>query len=239
MLRVTVFNEFRHEKLHELPRKLYPEGIHTVIADFLRGEDVAVTTVTLDTVEDGLSAEALARTDVLLWWGHIAHSEVPDEVALRVRDAVLMGMGAIFLHSAHHSKPFRLLMGTSCNLTWRAEGENEVLWVIDPSHPITAGIDRYLYLPGEEMYGEPFAIPEPDKLLLVGSFNTGEVIRAGCLWQRECGKVFYFQPGHETYPTYHREDVQRVLKNAVRFVAPTHRSEALACQRVAIIDERK
>jgi trehalose utilization protein len=149
---------------------------------------------------------------------------VPDAVAALIRDAVLEGMGAIFLHSGHHSKPFRLLMGTSCNLTWRESGDSEILWVIDPAHPITRGIDRFFRLPEEETYGEPFVIPNPDKVLLIGNYSGGEVFRSGVLYERGNGKVFYFQPGHETYPIYHMPQVQSLITNAVRYLAPAYRA---------------
>ena len=155
MIRVLIWNEYQHELTDERVRAVYPNGIHRAIADFLGCEDIAVSTATLEEPNCGITAERLAETDVLIWWGHMAHSRVPDEVAFMVRDAVLSGMGAIFLHSAHHSKPFRYLMGTSCNLTWRETNDSELLWVIEPSHPITRDIDRYFTLPGEETYGEP------------------------------------------------------------------------------------
>ena len=132
-------------------------------------------------------------------------------------------MGAIFLHSAHHSKPFKALMGTTCNLTWRESKDSEILWVTDPSHPIVRGIDRYIRLEREETYGEPFVIPNPDKLLFLGSYSGGEAFRSGCLYERGNGKIFYFQPGHETCPTFHVKEIQTVIRNAVRFVAPTYR----------------
>ena len=166
----------------------------------------------------------------------MAHNKVPDEVAALVRDAVLEGMGAIFLHSAHHSKPFKLLMGTSCNLTWRESSDSEILWVIDPAHPITRDIDRYFCLEGEETYGEPFVIPNPDKVLLIGSYSGGEVFRSGCLYERGNGKIFYFQPGHETFPTFKVPAVQSVIRNAVRFVAPTYR-QVIACPHVRKITD--
>ena len=168
----------------------------------------------------------------------MAHDKVPDEVAQLVRDAVWSGMGAIFLHSAHHSKPFKLLMGTPCSLTWRETGDSEVLWVIDPSHPITRDIDRYFCLDGEETYGEPFSIPEPDKLLLIGNYSGGEVFRSGCLYQRGNGKIFYFQPGHETFPTYKVPEVQSIIRNAVRFVASPYRQE-ITCPHVRKITDEE
>jgi trehalose utilization protein len=223
MIRVLVWNEFRHEKTKENVKAIYPDGMHTVIADFLKDDDIEVKTAWLDQENCGITKEVLDNTDVLIWWGHMAHNEVPDSVAYLVRDAVLSGMGAIFLHSGHHSKPFRYLLGTSCNLTWRETADSEILWVVEPSHPITRGIDRYFTLPAEETYGEPFTIPTPDKLLFIGSFSGGEVFRSGCLFERTNGKIFYFQPGHETFPTYYDKNVQTIIKNAVRFVAPAYR----------------
>ena len=224
MIRVLIWNEFRHERELDCVRAIYPNGIHAAIGEFLKTEeDIEVRYATLDEENCGITPEILAETDVLFWWGHGAHQLVPDEIAYMVRDAVLSGMGAIFLHSAHHSKPFRYLLGTSCNLTWRESNDSEVLWVIEPSHPITRGIDRYFTLPAEETYGEPFVIPTPDKLLLIGSYSSGEVFRSGCLYERGNGKIFYFQPGHETFPTYYVPEVQDILRRAVRFVAPTYR----------------
>ena len=223
MIRVLVWNEFRHENRSEKVKEIYPNGIHAAIADFLKDDDIEVKCAWLDQENCGITKEILDNTDVLIWWGHMAHSEVPDSVAFMVRDAVLSGMGAIFLHSGHHSKPFRYLLGTSCNLTWRESGDSEVLWVIEPSHPITRGIDRYFTLPHEETYGEPFTIPTPDKLLLIGNFSGGEVFRSGCLFERTNGKIFYFQPGHETFPTYYDKNVQTIIKNAVRYLAPSYR----------------
>lgn len=224
MIRVLVWNEFKHEQEKENVAAVYPEGIHNAIAEFLgKEEDITVKTATLYDENCGITKEILDETDVLFWWGHGAHSQVPDEVAQLVRDAVLEGMGMIFLHSAHHSKPFKLLMGTPCHLTWRESGDSEVLWVIDPAHPITRGIDRYFCLEHEETYGEPFSVPNPDKVLLIGNYSSGEVFRSGLLYERGNGKIFYFQPGHETFPTYRVPEVQTILTNAVRFVAPTYR----------------
>jgi trehalose utilization protein len=237
MIRVLVWNEFFHEKTEEKVKAQYPDGIHEYIKSFLdKEDDISVECATLDDEGCGITKERLDKTDVLIWWGHMKHGDVPDEVAYLVRDAVLSGMGLIALHSAHHSKPFKYLLGTSCNLCWRESCDSEVLWVIEPSHPITRGIDRYFTLDCEETYGEPFVIPTPDKLLLIGSYSGGEVFRSGCLYERGNGKIFYFQPGHETYPTYHVSEVQTVIKNAVRFVAPQYR-EVTACPHVRKITD--
>jgi len=238
MIKVTVWNEFVHEKESSKVKAIYPEGIHKAIADFLgREEDIEVRTATLDDEECGLTEEVLRDTDVLIWWGHVAHSKVPDEIVERAQKEVLKGMGAIFLHSAHHSKLFKRLMGTTANLTWREDGDKERVWVSKPSHPIARGIGRYFELEHEETYGEPFDIPEPDELVFMGWYNGGEVFRSGCCYKRGNGKVFYFQPGHETVPTYHNESVQLVIKNAVRWAAPDYRVEALECPHVKKIED--
>ena len=239
MIRVLVWNEFRHEQTKEKVAAVYPRGIHATIADFLDlEEDISVKTATLYDENCGITKEILDETDVLIWWGHAAHQEVPDEVAQLVRDAVHEGMGMIFLQSAHHSKPFRLLMGTPCNLTWRESGDSEVLWVIDPAHPITRGIDRYFCLEHEETYGEPFSVPNPDKVLLIGNYSGGEVFRSGLLYERGNGKIFYFQPGHETFPTFKVPEVQTIIRNAVRFVAPTYR-QSIPCPHVRMITDEE
>lgn len=231
MIRVTIYNEFVHERTEEKVREVYPGGIHMALKSFLEDDDVVVDTVTLDTVNE-LTEEKLKDTDVLVWWGHMAHNKVPDEVAEHVKEAVQRGMGAIFLHSGHESKPFKKLMGTPCNLTWREDGDYERVWTVNPAHPISQGIGRFIYLEHEETYGEPFGIPEPDETVFIGGYEGGEVFRSGVCYRRGCGRIFYFQPGHESFPTYKNADVQRVIKNAVRWAAPIYRVENLNCPHV-------
>lgn len=223
MINVTVWNENRHEQKSEEVRSVYPEGIHDTIQQFLKNEDFIVRTATLDEPDHGLSDEVLEETDVLIWWGHIAHDEVSDEIVHKVKERVLDGMGLIALHSGHFSKIFKTLMGTSCDLKWREAGEKERLWVIDPSHPIASGIGEYFELEHEEMYGEHFDIPVPDEVVFMSWFEGGEVFRSGVTYRRGNGKVFYFRPGHETFPTYYNKDVQRVIINAVNWAAPVGR----------------
>jgi trehalose utilization protein len=217
---VTVWNEFRHERSNPQVAAIYPEGIHAVLAQALRAAGHEVRTATLDEPEHGLAEAVLAATDVLLWWGHKAHAEVADAVVDRVQARVLDGMGLIALHSAHFSKIFKRLMGTRCDLKWRVADERERLWVIAPGHPIAAGLPERIELEREEMYGEPFDVPAPDELVLLSWFEGGEVFRSGCCYTRGRGRVFYFRPGHETYPTYHDPLIQRVVANAVRWAAP-------------------
>ena len=220
-IRVTVWNEGRHEKTHAEVQKVYPQGMHTVIANYLQEQPgIVARTATLDDPEHGLTPEVLAGTDVLTWWGHVAHDEVKDEIVDCVQQRVLEGMGIILLYSAHFSKIFRRLMGTSCSLIWREAAEKERLWVVNRSHPIVAGLGEQFELPHEEMYGEFFDIPTPDQLVLISWFQGGEVFRSGCCWNRGNGRVFYFRPGHETYPTYYDKTVMSVLTNAIRWAAP-------------------
>ncbi|OAB41114.1 ThuA domain-containing protein [Paenibacillus antarcticus] len=223
MVRVTVWNENRHEKKNPLVAEIYPDGIHGAIAGFLTEAGYEVGTATLDEPEHGLTDDILHNTDVLIWWGHLAHGEVTDEVVQKVQQRVLDGMGLIVLHSGHFSKIFKVLMGTSCDLKWREVGETERLWVVAPSHPIVEGIGEFIELDKEEMYGEHFDIPAPDELIFTSWFEGGEVFRSGCTFTRGNGKVFYFRPGHETYPTYYNKDIQRVIVNAVKWAQPVDR----------------
>jgi trehalose utilization protein len=221
-IRALVWNEFIHEREDARVRLQYPDGLHQVIAASLRavlGEQVRVATATLDEPEHGLSEPVLAATDVLLWWGHMAHQRVSDTVAARVQARVLEGMGLVVLHSGHLSKPFTRLMVTSCALRWREAGDRELVWTVNPGHPIAAGVPHPMVIPQQEMYGEYFDIPQPDDLVFISSFSGGEVFRSGCCFTRGQGRIFYFSPGHETYPVYHQAPVQRVLANAVLWTA--------------------
>lgn len=223
MIRTLVWNEFLHEKDDPRVGEVYPDGIHNAIAAGLRELDgekkLSVSTATMDLPEHGLGEDVLAQTDVLLWWGHRAHHEVDDAVVERVKQRVLDGMGLVVLHSGHFSKIFISLLGTECTLRWREDGKKEKIWVSDPKHPIARGIDECIDLPNTEMYGEPFDIPAPEEQVFVSWFEGGEVFRSGNCWTRGKGRIFYFRPGHETYPIYYHPQVKRVLHNAVFWAA--------------------
>jgi trehalose utilization protein len=219
-IRVTVWGENVHEHRNPVVAAIYPHGMHEVIADGIRaylGDGARVQTATLDQPEHGLSDEVVAGTDVLTWWGHLAHDRIADAVVEKVHAAVLTGMGLLVLHSGHYSKIFRRLMGTACTLRWRDTGEREVVWTVNPGHPIAAGLPEVVTVPQQEMYGEYFDIPQPDDLVFISSFAGGEVFRSGCCFTRGAGRVFYFSPGHETFPVYHQPEIQRILANAVRW----------------------
>lgn len=227
-INITIYNEFVHEKKNDFVAKIYPDGIHGAIAAGMKNEaDFNITVATLDMPEHGLSEAVLNNTDVLMWWGHVAHGQVDDAVVDRVQARVLDGMGLVVMHSGHYSKIFKRLMGTSCGLRWREANEKERLWVINPNHPITQGIGPYIEIPMAEMYGEQFDIPDPDELLFVSWFEGGDVFRSGCCWHRGKGRIFYFRPGHETHPIFHHPQVQRVLINGVRWATFSGNTETL------------
>jgi len=220
MTQVTIWNEFRHERTDPRVAALYPRGMHATLTEGLARTGLAIRTATLDEAEQGLPETVLTTTDVLIWWGHLAHDEVSDALVERVHQRVLDGMGLIVLHSSHCSKIFRRLMGTNCSLQWREADDRERLWVTAPGHPIVEGIGAYIDIEREEMYGEYFDIPQPETLVFVSWFTGGEVFRSGCCYTRGQGRIFYFRPGHESFPTYHHPEVQRVIANAVRWAAP-------------------
>ncbi len=223
-LSVIAWNENVHEQVNKVVKEIYPGGIHNAIAEGLRNQDgdglLEVSTATLQEPEHGLTAERLEDTDVLFWWGHRAHNEVVDAIVDRVQERVLQGMGLVVLHSGHFSKIFKRLMGTSCGLKWREAGERERLWVTNPGHPIVRGLGDCIELEHTEMYGEPFGIPVPDEQVFISWFEGGEVFRSGCCWHRGNGKIFYFRPGHETYPIYHNGQIHQILYNAALWAAP-------------------
>jgi len=217
-IRVTVWGENVHDRTNEAVKRIYPNGMHETIAASigqLLGSDATVRTATLDQPSHGLDDEVLETTDVLTWWGHTAHDKVDDAIVARVKERVLAGMGLLVLHSGHYSKIFRALMGTSCALRWREDGEREVVWTVKPSHPIAVGVPPVFTVPQQEMYGEYFNIPQPDELVFISSYDGGEVFRSGCCFTRGLGRIFYFSPGHETYPVYHQPEVQRIIANGV------------------------
>lgn len=235
-IRVTVWNEYRHEQKEPEIRKIYPEGIHRAIGKGIAADDLEIRYATLDDPEHGLTDEILNTTDVLLWWGHCAHFEVRDEIVDKVHKRVLEGMGLIVLHSGHLAKIFRRLMGTTCTLKWREAGERARLWNIAPTHPITRGIGEFFEIPHEEMYGEFFDIPKDGNLIFIAHFEGGNVFRSGLTFERGNGKIFYFQPGHESYPVYYQKEVLQIIGNAIRWAKPVFFRE-FSCPKTDALDK--
>lgn len=221
-MNITIFNEYHPKQQTGKVAKVYPSGLHSVIKEIFKDNpDCSVRTATQEEPENGLTDKVLDETDVLIWWGHAWHENVLDSVVNKVCNRVLQGMGIIFLHSSHESKPFKKLMGTTCSLKWREDGDSERIWTINPSHPIAYGVPETFALEQEEMYGEFFDIPTPDDLVFMGWFPGGEVFRSGCTFRRGYGKIFYFQPGHETYPVYYDKNIQKIIYNAAFWVSPS------------------
>lgn len=227
------------------PKEVYPHGIRGAVAEGLAefGRDgVQVRTAHLDDPEQGLAAETLAETDVLVWWAHVRHHLVDDAVIARVVERVHKhGLGFVALHSAHYSRALKRILNCTGHLKggWREDDQPEEIRVCAPRHPIALGV-RDFTLPREEMYGGPFDVPPPAVVVLQSFFPAGgEYFPSGLCWtvgdgidpafesgpgrgigQGEgLGRVFYFRPGHETAPTYYNPDVRRVLYNAVRWAA--------------------
>jgi trehalose utilization protein len=236
--RVTVWNEFVHERRDDSVRAIYPDGMHTVVGSALErflGDTVSVRYATLDQPDHGLGGSVLEETDVLTWWGHCAHDQVSDAVVDRVVTNVLQGMGLVVMHSGHYSKVFKRLMGTGCGLRWRNENDRELVWSVNPGHPICKNVPNPIIIPRQEMYGEFFDIPQPDELVFISSFSGGEVFRSGCCFVRGRGRIFYFSPGDQEYPVYHDEGVGRVLANGVRWCTPSQReTDALSAPRAPL-----
>jgi trehalose utilization protein len=236
--RVIFWNEYIHEKKDPAVAAVYPQGIHSELAAaFAHDSQLICETATLEEKEHGLSVDRLDATDVLVWWGHLAHKQVEDEIAERVKKRVLEGMGLVVLHSGHYSKIFQRLLGTTCSLGWREAGEKERVWVCQPGHPIARDLPAYFEIPHEEMYTEPFGIPNPDELVFISWFQGGEVFRSGCCWRRGAGKIFYFRPGHETFPTYRQPEVLQVIRNGIGWATPDRPRWIDACPNIKVSPE--
>lgn len=220
-MRIVVWGENEHERIHSAVSSVYPSSMHETIATGLRERllgEATVDTATFQEPAHGLDMPRLKAIDVLFWWGHLLHEEVQDSVIQSIHERVLEGMGLVILHSGHLSKIFRRLMGTSCTLRHREGTDREVIWTVAPAHPIAAGIPHPFIIPTQEMYGEFFDVPAPDELVFLSAFTGGEVMRSGLCWTRGGGRIFYFGPGHETHPVFHQPVVMDVLANAARWV---------------------
>lgn len=222
MIRVTVWNEHIQDREDPQVLAVYPNGLNAAIASAFSGDArFCVRTATMDQPAQGLPDELLSQTDVLFWWGHVGHAQVEDSLIERIACRVRDGMGLVILHSAHYSKLFRRLMGTECRSKWWEQGDRERLFTVLPGHPIAAGLPEYFELPHEETYCEHFNIPTPDELVFLSWFSGGAVLRSGCCYHYGAGRIFYFQPGHEAYPTYYDPNIRRVLVNAAAWAAPS------------------
>ena len=202
--RVTVWHEYRHEKKNPKVAEIYPKGMHEAIASHLRNnKDLQVKTATLDEVDHGLGGDLLDNTDVIVWWGHVAHGDVKDEIVNKVHERVLQGMGIVVLHSGHFSKIFKKLMGTTCDLKWREDdNEREILWVTRPGHPIVEGIQDFDVCSEQYyMHTDPSnrTLATTEFPLASGPHVPNGRFDMPVVWTRSYGKgkVFYNSLGHQ------------------------------------------
>ncbi len=229
-IRVTVWNEFEDEIRKPDILELYPGGVHEHIASFLRKEeDMEVRTATFkDEIAFGIPDEVIDRTDVLILYSHMLQDMVSDERVQKVIDRVVNeGMGLIVLHSGLWNKLTQRLIGPGGYNGYREIRERERVWVVDQGHPIAKDLPIYFDFAHSEMYGEPATFPAPDELIFLSWYQGGEAARSGMTWRRGAGKIFYFSPGHARYDVMHSEYYQRVVINAVRWVAPTQKIEQI------------
>ena len=214
----------------------YPEGLHAGIAGAFPEERYTVREAGLHNIREVITKETLNDTDVVMWWGHSKHHEVPDDIADLVVSEVHKGLGFIALHSSHVAKPWLRLIGTSGTLGWFHLDRARV-WVTAPYHPIARNIPKYIDLPEEELYAEPYDIPPPEDLVFINWFASGNVFRSGLTYRRGYGRIFYFQPGHEEYPIYYNDTIRQVLRNAVDWAVPEIRLDDLTCPNVQPIEK--
>jgi len=208
------------------PKNVYPNDINGAVAEGLKdlkGWDVVVAN--LSDPEQGLPDDLLNRADVLIWWGHQRHDQVKDALVAKIVKRVKEdGMGFISLHSSHFAKPNKALMGTPC--TWGAYvGDSTTLKVTvkDSKHPIAKGVKEFTIVHNER-YSDPYAVPTPKSVVFEGvaTLKDGkeDPSQQGLTWEIGKGKVFYFQPGHETNPVFFDPNVKKIMMNAVKWAAP-------------------
>ena len=208
------------------PKNVYPHDINGAVAEGLeplKAKGWEIVTASITDPQQGVSAGSLARTDVLIWWGHKLHGKISDEHVKQIVDRVKTGgMGFIALHSAHYSKPLKALLGTNCG--WKGgyveDGSKLEMIVKDKQHPIAKGISDFSF-PHTERYTEAFEIPEPESVVFDGVYirpdGSKESSRQGFAWSVGKGRVFYFQPGHETYPIFFDANIRKILCNGVEW----------------------
>jgi len=106
-----------------------------------------------------------------------------------------------------------------CFPAYRGDGKPSRVTLLKPDHPIAQGIPKEFEIPQTEMYDEPFHVPQPDEVILEERWAAGEWFRSGAVWKLGKGRVFYFRPGHETYPIYKQPIPLKIMTNSVRWLA--------------------
>lgn len=206
------------------PRSVYPDDIDGALADVLgRQAGLVVSRGRLTDLQAGLSDQVLDASDALVWWGHLRHDAVPDDRALAVVKRVREGrLGFVALYAACGSKPFRQMMSMPCEPgSWREDGRPEFVSIKAPDHPIARGIAPFT-ISKTDMFSEPFAVPEPETVVFVSSWQKGETLRSGLTWTIGKGRVAYLRTGPDNYPVLFHPSIRQAIANSVRWVS--HRS---------------
>lgn len=211
------------------PKELYPSDINGAIAEGLKAsplmKDWDVVVASIGDPDQGISDELLKKADVLIWWGHKKHGDVKDELVDKIEKRVKEeGMGFIALHSAHFAKPNKRLMGTPCSFAaYVCDNKEDIVSVVLPDHPICKGVAKTFTVPNEERYSDPYAVPKPDAVPLVGTQvrndGTKEEAQLGFCWTVGKARYFYLQLGHETSPIFFNPEIRKVMANAVIWAA--------------------
>jgi trehalose utilization protein len=203
------------------PKSTYPDEIDGALADQLgRVPGLSVTKARLSDPDAGLSDADLDATDVLTWWGHVRHEEVPDDRAMAVVKRVREGrLGFVALYASCGSKPFKQMMSMTCEPgSWREDGRPEFVSVRTPGHPIARGITPFT-IRKTDMFAEPFAVPPPETVVFVSSWEKGETLRSGLTWTIGSGRVAYLRTGPENFPVLFHPSIRQAVLNSVNWVA--------------------
>ncbi len=206
------------------PKAIYPDDVNGAIGeDLCKRTDLAVSLARLGDPDSGLSDAALDATDTLIWWGRLRHDDLPDSRAAAIVDRVKAGkLGFVALHGSYASKPFRGLFGPACApKAWREDGQPEKVEIKTPNHPIARGIAGFT-IPKTSMFSEPFAVPEPESVVFLSTWEKGETFRSGLTWTVGKGRVAYFRPGHDAFPIFFHPTIRQILANAALWTAPSH-----------------
>ncbi len=217
------------------PRELYPTGISGALAEHLNQQKgFEAKTAQLTDAESGLPEAALAQTDVLVWFGHKKHGEVPDEIVDRVVKHIReRGMGFVGLHSTHFSKVLKKALGaTGAWSSYKKLGQPEQMWVVSPKHPIAKGVTDFA-IPKEEIYTEPFEVPEPEAVIVEGTWPSGHRNREVMVWTLDKGRFVYIRAGHEEYPIYFMPPMQTLVRNSILWAAGKTKAPAKLPKREA------
>ena len=106
-----------------------------------------------------------------------------------------------------------------CEITeWHEAGLPSHVTTLLPEHPIARGIALHFDISKTETYVEPFHVPKPDAVIFQEKWDGYPEFRSGMLWSVGRGRVFYFRPGHETFPVYLEPIPLRIIGNAVEWL---------------------